>query len=149
MGLPKKDQKARILNFIICFALMFQSASCFAEAAERQGVDPCLLEALAYVESSMKPRAIREPYTAGNTDGSTDYCLMQINDVELRALGMRPSQLLDDPCLCVHVGAWVLAKKIKSFGRTWRAVGAYNASTPSKQAIYVAKVQKRYAQICS
>lgn len=153
MVVPKKDKRARLLSAAVCMTLMLQSTSasafCFAEAAERQSVDPCLLEALAHVESSMKPRAIREPYTAGNTDGSTDYCLMQINDAELKQLGMRPAQLLDDPCLCVHVGAWVLAKKIKAFGRTWRAVGAYNASTPSKQAIYVAKVQKKYAQICS
>jgi soluble lytic murein transglycosylase-like protein len=134
-------------------ALLFQSSSvhafCFAEAAQRQSVNACLLKSIASVESSMRPDAVRHPYTAGNKDGSTDYCLMQINDVELAQLRMQPNQVLSDPCLCVHVGAYVLAKKIKKFGPTWKAVGAYNASTPSKQAVYVAKVQKKYAQLCS
>ena len=143
----------RMVIWLGCLGALVQSSSahafCFAEAAQQQSVNACLLKSIATVESSMQPNAVRLPYAAGNKDGSTDYCLMQINDVELEQLRLTPVQVLSDPCLCVHVGAYVLAKKIKRFGPTWKAVGAYNASTPSKQAVYVAKVQKKYAQLCS
>ena len=110
-------------------------ASCWAQAAQRHQVNPHLLVAIAEVESGLRPHAIGR-----NTNGSFDIGLMQINTLwlpELRRHGIEPRDLLD-PCVSVHVGAWVLAQKMRLHGNTWTAVGAYNAGS--------AELRERYAR---
>src|SRR5690606_36371621 len=71
--------------------------------------------------------------------------LMQINSAWLPVLGRWgiTEERLYEPCISAYVGAWILAGNIARHGRTWRAVGAYNAVTPSRQLAYVRKVQKQ------
>jgi soluble lytic murein transglycosylase-like protein len=71
---------------------------------------------------------------------------MQINSAWLNTLsrfGIAGHDLMG-ACTNIHVGAWILAKNIGAHGSTWKAVGAYNASTPSKQMTYVSLVQRNY-----
>ena len=125
--------------------------ACFAEAAQKFNVDRGLLMAIAKVESGFNPSAVRKPFAAGNSDGSTDYGLMQINTVELNALrshGVTQDDLFD-ACTNIKIGAFVLSKKISRFGNTWKAVGAYNANSPDKQQIYINKVREAYNKLAS
>ena len=116
-------------------------AFCFAQAAQRYGVNEALLRAIAKVESNNQAQALNT-----NTDGSVDVGLMQINSRHFATLAqyqITPSALLE-PCVNVQVGAWVLAQAIRVHGPTWRAIGAYNAgSSPTREARrerYVAQV---------
>ena len=112
-------------------------ASCWEQAAQRHQVNPHLLVAIAEVESGLRPASIGR-----NTNGSIDIGLMQINTLwlpELRRHGIEARDLLD-PCVSVHVGAWVLAQKMRAYGNTWTAVGAYNAGSAVLRERYARKV---------
>lgn len=114
---------------------------CLMAAAAHHAVDPALLHAIAVVESGLDPRALNR----ANRNGSRDIGLMQINSAWLPVLGRWgiTEERLYEPCISAYVGAWILAGNIARHGRTWRAVGAYNAVTPSRQLAYVRKVQKQ------
>lgn len=119
-------------------------AFCFKEAADRYKVSETLLRAIAKTESNFNATARNV-----NTNGSEDIGVMQINSSwlpKLSTFGIGRKELAE-PCTNVNIGAWVLAHNIARFGDTWKAVGAYNASTPSKQAIYVEKVWKNTVYI--
>ena len=103
--------------------------ACFGQAAQRYRVPARLLRAIARAESGMDPNAI------GRNPNSRDLGLMQINERWLPVLGLEASDLLDNPCLNIQVGAWILAQAIEREGYTWQAVGAYNAGHhPARQA---------------
>lgn len=118
-------------------------ATCWEQAAQRHQVNPHLLVAIAEVESGLRPDAIGR-----NTNGSIDIGLMQINTLwlpELRRHGIAPRDLLD-PCVSVHVGAWVLAQNMRRHGNTWTAVGAYNAGSEALRERYARKVIEALAR---
>jgi len=118
---------------------------CLAAAARHHAVDPALLHAIAVVESGLNPRALNR----ANKNGTRDIGLMQIYSACLPTLerwGITEEGLYR-PCISAYVGAWVLADNIRRHGRTWRAVGAYNAVTPSRQLAYVRRVQKQLGRL--
>lgn len=124
-----------VLFFI---APSFAMAFCFDDAARRYYVNPDLLRAIARVESNMNPRAINH----SNENGSYDIGLMQINSSWLPVLaryGIKEEDLFD-PCVNVHVGAWILAQNFRDLGFNWQAIGAYNARSPEKRLRYALKV---------
>jgi soluble lytic murein transglycosylase-like protein len=99
-------------------------SNCWSRAAQRYGVDAWLLYSIAEQESSLNPRAFHR-----NNDGTYDIGEMQINSSLLPALrryGIRADDLWE-PCLNIHVGAWVLADCSRANGLSWESVGAYNA----------------------
>lgn len=118
---------------------------CFTAAAERFGVDKHMLIAIAKTESAFDPEAVGPT----NVDGTHDVGLMQINTrwlPQLAEMGIHREKL-KGACTNIYVGAWILSKKIRQHGTLWKAVGAYNAITPSKRASYIAKVQRNYARV--
>jgi soluble lytic murein transglycosylase-like protein len=137
-------KSARLLSVLaVSFAATDSHAFCFAEAANRLQVDANLLMAIAKVESNLSPNAINT-----NKNGSIDVGLMQINSQHFKSLekfNITEGALME-PCVNVHVGAWILARTIKEHGATWRAVGAYNAGSRSdreeQRSIYASKVLK-------
>lgn len=113
------------------------ATACWQEAGHRYQIDPTLLYAIARTESGLNPAALNR-----NRNGSTDIGLMQINSLwlpELAKHGISARQLWE-PCTNIHVGAWVLAQKVRKLGMTWDAVGAYNATTRAKRIRYAWKV---------
>jgi soluble lytic murein transglycosylase-like protein len=113
--------------------------ACWEEAAAAYGVNPYLLYAIARTESGLNPSALNR-----NKNGSYDMGLMQINSrwlPTLRKYGITEQQLFD-PCVSIHVGAWVLAQNIGRMGNSWEAVGAYNARNPELRIRYANKVYK-------
>jgi soluble lytic murein transglycosylase-like protein len=104
------------------------AGSCFVSAGARYNIHPWLLYAIADVESSVNPAAVNGAHAERTR--SVDIGLMQINSRWLPRLGEYgiDAKRLLDPCVNVHVGAWILADLFARHGATWEAVGAYNAS---------------------
>lgn len=134
---------------LLCLVQLPARATCWNEAGERYGIEPELLQAIAIVESNLKPSARNQ-----NRDGSYDIGLMQINSRHLPKLQnykISERKLLDDPCLSVMTGAWVLAGFMRSYGYSWDAVGAYNAGNAADRAHlrqrYVKRVQPHYSRL--
>ncbi|MFL9995228.1 lytic transglycosylase domain-containing protein [Paraburkholderia sediminicola] len=115
-------------------------ADCLDDAAAYQGINVQLVRVIAQQESTMRADAVHV-----NTDGSEDIGLMQVNSRELPRLARYgiTRQHLFDRCINAYVGTWILASKIRRFGRTWKAVGAYNASSPEKQLAYAIAIRRR------
>lgn len=70
---------------------------------------------------------------------------MQINSAWLPTLARRFGIQREDlfrSCVNLDVGAWVLYENFRTFGYTWRAIGAYNAKTDSKRLNYVRQVYR-------
>jgi soluble lytic murein transglycosylase-like protein len=108
-------------------------ADCLDDAADYFSLDPVLVHAIAKHESGMHANAINR-----NRDGSYDLGLMQINTSWLPVLATKgiSAQQLMNGCVNGYVGAWILRSNIERFGYTWKAVGAYNASSVDKQLRY-------------
>lgn len=124
-----------------------QNWACWYRAGQVYQVSPVLLYTIAMVESGNNPRAINK-----NKNGTEDIGLMQINSSHLSWLkkyGITREMLLEDPCLNVHVGAYILAENISRYGYSWEAVGAYNAKSPEKRARYAKKVWNMYLKLMS
>jgi len=122
-----------------CAPARAQGWACWGQAAERYHVNVNLLYAIARVESGMNYQAIG----ARNRDGSYDIGLMQINSGWLPTLakyGITEQRLLSDPCLNLNVGAWILSQGLNRLGYNWKGLGAYNAGSNDKRAIYAGKV---------
>ncbi|KAF2410585.1 transglycosylase SLT domain-containing protein [Pseudomonas antarctica] len=121
-------------------------ASCWEEVAGRYDIEPELLQAIAVVESGYRAQALNP----GNSDGSRDIGLMQINSMHLPRLakqGITEERLLAEPCLSVEVGASILAEFIQRFGYNWTAVGSYNAgAAPEREALRLRYAEKIWAQ---
>lgn len=124
---------------LLALAIASPAMACWNEAAQRYGVNPQLLYAIAKTESGLDPRALNR-----NPDGSYDIGLMQINSrwiPTLRRYGISEARLFE-PCTSIHVGAWILAQNMRRLGNTWNAVGAYNAKTPAQRLRYAIKVYR-------
>jgi soluble lytic murein transglycosylase-like protein len=128
----------RTLLLAVALLACGSASACWEDAAERYGVNPDLLYAIAKTESNLNPAAINR----NNKNGSYDIGLMQINSSwlpTLRKHGIDEEQLYN-ACTNIHVGAWVLANNIRRLGNSWTAVGAYNARNPELRMKYAKKV---------
>lgn len=86
-----------------------------------------------------------------NSNGSKDYGLMQINSLHLNWLknqGIDEAMLVNDPCVSILVGAYILKGMFEKYGYSWEAVGAYNAGLSKDnynlRMSYAKKVWQRY-----
>ncbi len=98
--------------------------NCWSAAATQYDLPVELLYAIAYVESRHDPSAI-----AHADDGTHSVGLMQVNSSwfpKLAARGIDPRQVRE-PCMNIHIGAWILSQEVRRYGATWRAIGAYYA----------------------
>jgi soluble lytic murein transglycosylase-like protein len=127
---------------LLCMVSSAQAAKlCTWEgAAERYGVNPQVLYAIAAQESSLNPKAVHL-----NTDGSQDVGLTQINSKwlpHLSKLGVTEENLTN-PCINMHVGAYLLSLKMIRHGNTWRAIGSYHSNTPWRRDQYAQTISRR------
>ena len=125
-------------------------AFCFEEAGARFDVNPTLLKAIAYTESGLDQRAINNR----NSNGTTDYGLMQINSWwfdKLADFGVSSESVINDGCTNVHVRAWILATNLAQSGENWLAVGAYNAGYAANREEarqrYIETVQTNFKEL--
>ena len=129
------------------------SLNCWSAAATQYDLPVELLYAIAWVESRHNPDA-----TAHAPDGTHSIGLMQVNSSwfpRLQELGVDP-QSLRQPCTNIHVGAWILAQEVRSYGHSWKAIGAYYAGAYTKRTeskklrhyrVYAARVLSAWRRI--
>ncbi|WP_434668354.1 lytic transglycosylase domain-containing protein [Paraburkholderia sp. A3BS-1L] len=121
-------------------APMATRADCIDDAAAYQHISPRLVRAIAQQESGFRANAINV-----NANGSEDLGLMQINSSwlpKLSRFGIRREHLFD-ACVNAYVGTWILASNFRQFGPTWKAVGAYNATSSARQLVYANSIYRR------
>jgi len=121
-----------------------RNENCWITVSTKYNIPPNLLFAIALVESGLNPTAVNV-----NRNGSRDFGFMQINDwwhPRLKKFGILPKHLAD-PCVSIHVGAWILAQNFHQMGYTWQAIGAYNARNPTKRWIYAQRVYAMYSML--
>jgi soluble lytic murein transglycosylase-like protein len=121
------------------------ASACWDEAARRYGLSAELLIAIARVESNLQPQAVNRSHA--DRTGSYDIGLMQVNSRHLPLLRRHgiDEQQLRDPCTNIEVGAWLLADTFARKGRTWDAVGAYNAACTQLHADACTRARAAYA----
>ena len=127
---------------LLCMASAAGSATlCSWEgAAQRYGVNAQVLYAIAAQESGLNPNAVHV-----NADGSQDVGLTQINTKwlpHLSKFGVTSENLLN-PCINMHVGAYILSLHMIQHGNTWQAIGAYHSNTPWRRDQYAQTIYQR------
>jgi len=129
---------------IVLLSLPGLASACWEQAAKKHAVSADLLIAVARAESSLNPNAVNRSHVVRTN--TVDIGIMQINSNAkmLRNLGVTPQQLLD-PCTNIDAGARILAEKMARYGRTWEAVGAYNASCAALTPEQCLRARMRYA----
>ena len=140
-----KDTRLRILflRIVLPVTVLLISgqvhAHCYREAGQRYRIDPTLLRAIAYTESSLNPDV--ESHTS-------DIGLMGINRSWLPILktkfGLNEADVWN-PCTNIHIGAWILANNYRQFGKNWNAVGAYNAACKKLKGYECQKARTAYS----
>jgi soluble lytic murein transglycosylase-like protein len=132
-----------VVAFLMAIAVPASAAPkmCFDQAGKDYNIDPLLLMSISIQESRLKAAAVN----GSNRDGTEDVCGMQVNSShykKLKNFNITRERLLNDPCICVYSGAWVLAGNFRSYGKNWDSVGMYNTG-PSEKLI---KKRREYAE---
>ncbi|MFA0013787.1 lytic transglycosylase domain-containing protein [Vibrio lentus] len=137
-----------IVPLMLCYSSI-SNAFCFDEAALYYNVNSNLLKAIARVESDFDSKAMNYD----NSNETYDIGLMQINSIHLPTLKkfkITESVLINDPCVNVYVGAWILSDNFARYGFNDFALGAYNAGGSAKKQQarerYANKVKKHLTQ---
>jgi soluble lytic murein transglycosylase-like protein len=136
--------RIRFANITIVLLLLpaLAHSFCFEEAGRLYGVSPRLLQGIARVESGLNPAAINR-----NRNGTVDLGLMQVNSFWLKTLGTSSRELVDKPCYNVMVGAWILSDCLDRHGKTWKAIGCYNATGHDKRVNYSWKIYRELQKV--
>lgn len=145
-----------VLPLLLLLTSSSSFAFCFQAAGARYQIDPVLLEAVAVQESGLNPRAINTNRNKAGKAVSTDYGVMQINSTHiptLIAMGVIRSKddLLNNACLNVQIGAWILAKHLQICGVSWSCLGSYNAgfadNNEMRRRVYARRIYGIYNQL--
>lgn len=127
-----------ILFLALLLCSSFSHAYCFKEAGKAMKIDPILLLAISIQESRLKSGAIGVNRNSQNQIVSMDYGLMQINSKNLEKIfidfGINRNILLNNPCINVYAGAYILRHNFNKWGENWWSVGAYNAGVKNSSA---------------
>lgn len=116
--------------------------TCAVDAARKYRVSVPLFLGLLATEGGHVGQIVN------NRNGTYDMGPAQINSShlhELAAQGITRDQIINDGCLNIHIGAWILARELgdetpqhpKEF---WQRVGNYNSHTPIHNQAYQLKV---------
>lgn len=116
--------------------------ACALDAASRYHISPPLFLGVLATEAGHVGQTVR------NKDGSYDMGPAQINSIhlgELASMGITRDQIINDGCLNVHIGAWILARELGNETpdhpqEFWKRVGNYNSHTPTHNKAYQFKV---------
>lgn len=146
-----KKMKNVLLVGLLTLSCPVIAQDCFEMAGRDYQIEPDLLRAISFRESSWRDNAL-------NIVSQNEYAVgkMQIhsqNFSHLAQFGITPRQLYTDSCLNIYTGAYYLAIAFKRWGYSWRAVGAYNAGfretevQEKKRQKYAKEIQAIYIDI--
>jgi len=127
--------------------------SCMDMASVRYGVSYWIIYAIAKAESDFSPYALNIdgksyfPRSFGSADrlinmnlkNNFDIGLMQINKYWFDRFHY-PYYYGLVPCFDIMFGAWIISRKIDSFGYNWYGISAYHSATPSLNNKYAVKL---------
>lgn len=123
-------------------------ATCIATAATHFRVPELALWVLRDVEAGTLGRV------SANTDGSYDIGPMQINSWWLKHVarhGITEDMLLNNLCMNISVGAWILRQELDRHKDLSKAMAHYHSPTPRHQKRYlglvVRAIDKRLAAL--
>lgn len=146
--------------YLLAFSCVSAKATplCFKQVGKYYNIDPVLLESIAKVESNFKHDAIGINKNSKGKVTSKDYGIMQINQLHVSSLIKNKiitseKDLINNPCLNIQIGAWILHKHFKKCGTNWQCLGTYNVgfgdSKNSLKRKYMVKVYKTYTELYS
>ena len=122
--------------------------SCFIQAGKRYLIAPELLKTIAQQESGLVATAINHNKNKSGKIISTDYGIMQIPELKKLGVIKDKDELLKNPCLNIHTGAWILARHFQRCGVNWECLGSYNAgfskNNTARRMIYARIIHNRY-----
>lgn len=111
---------------LLASVLPFQaSADCYDLAGRDYKIEPDLLRAVSFRESSWRDSALN--YVSPDSYAIGRMQIHSQNFNHLSQFGITPEKLKGDVCMNIYTGAYYLAIAFKRWGYSWRAVGAYNA----------------------
>lgn len=123
------------------------TAACVERAASVEHVS------VAAVAAIMNQEGGRVGQVHHNPDGSVDFGPMQINSRWLPILnhsGITKTELTDNGCVNVLVGAWILRRQIDQTPRhLWTAIGHYHSHTRALSRRYEYQVWRRIRRVSS
>ncbi|MDE2344176.1 MAG: transglycosylase SLT domain-containing protein [Betaproteobacteria bacterium] len=125
------------------------TAACVKQAAQAYNLPVMLLQGVLATEGGHVGEIHR------NANGSYDMGPAQVNSTwlpKLAAQGITREEVINDGCLNVHIGAWILAQAMKGAdpnqpGQFWQHVGAYNSMTPRYNQRYAALVWNHVTEL--
>lgn len=115
-------------------------SNCWIRAGHYYNINPWILYSIAYKETGGTMKIERHKI---NTNGSIDIGLMQINSVWFQLLKKQYNlnqKQISQKCNSIDIAAWILNKKIKQYGHTWKAVGTYHSKTPKYRNDYAQNI---------
>lgn len=112
-------------------------AACVEEASARFRVPELAIWLLLDVEGGTVGRTTR------NTNGTYDIGPMQVNSwwmKHIRPLNITEEMVLNNLCVNISVGTWILATELERHRDLTKALAHYHSPTPHLQKIYLDKV---------
>lgn len=114
------------------------SSDCIQEAAQCFKINPLIIKAIIWQESSNRQNVVNF-----NKNKTQDIGIMQINSIHfsaLRSLGISEQELRENSCANIFSGSWILNKSIQNHGYSWEAIGKYHSKTPYYRDRYISKL---------
>jgi len=128
----------------------------FHQIGKKYNIPSDILISIAYQESSFRENIVRTVtgFVADDdnkfvkVEVGTDFCMMQINIVNIKKMHLDTQKLLDDSAYCIEAGAKILSQYQEKHSDTeedwWTR---YNAVTKENRAIYLRKVSRHLSKI--
>lgn len=141
----------RIILLLVSLLSFGASADCYDLAGRDYKIDPDLLRAVSFRESSWRDNALN--YISPDSYATGRMQIHSQNFNHLSQFGITPELLKSDVCMNIYTGAYYLAIAFKRWGYSWRAVGAYNAGfkddpkQEAKRLKYAEEVRQIYGGI--
>lgn len=107
---------------------------CIVRSAEQMNLPLDVLISVMYQEGGKPGQAVR------NTNGTYDLGPMQVNTFWLKYFakrGVAPEELLNNGCINVLAGAYILASEIANTGSLTKGIAQYHSRTKKFQDIYL------------
>lgn len=124
---------------------------CFDDAGRKYGIESELIRAVGKISN----HSCNQDKVFDNGTGSKNYGCMQINSrwfEKFEAMGIDKKHIIENKCVNIAVGAWILRKNIDSAkGDLWEGVGYYFGGMSKKneelRKVFIKKVKKEYEKI--